>query len=216
METSAITSATSPMVGARPDDPNAMSSVDFMHLLVTELQNQDPLEPMSTTEMADQLSSMTMNEQLSEMAASLDEQLRMSQSINNTAMLGLVGRDVTVAGDEVHLADGGVTGSMLNASGAGTAEVEVHDANGGIVARYNVAVDAGLNRIDWDGLGFDGEALADGEYSLSVTVNDGDGNEVAAEVLMTGSVDGLRYEQGVAVVNVFGHEYYVSDIYQVS
>jgi flagellar basal-body rod modification protein FlgD len=216
METSAVTSATTPMVGAAADDPNTMSSVDFMHLLVTELQNQDPLEPMSTTEMSSQLSQMTMNEQLTEMAATMEENLAMSQSINNTGMLALVGREVTVAGDEVHVSDGQATGSMIHVAGGGTAAVEVRDAGGSVVASYHVDVDAGLNHIDWDGLDLDGDPAADGEYTVAVTVTDADGEEMAADVLMTGAVGGLRYEQGIAVVDVFGHEFYVSEIYQVS
>lgn len=216
MLTNAVTSSGAPIAGAQANDPNSMSSVDFMHLLVTELQNQDPLEPMSTTEMSNQLSQMTMNEQLTEMAATLEESLVMSQSINNTAMLGLVGRDVTVAGDQVVVDDGEVTGSMINAGGGGTAEVTVKDEGGNVVARYNVPVDAGLNAIDWDGLGLDDEPVGDGEYTIAVTVKDGDGNTIDADVLMTGDVEGLRYEQGVAIVSVFGHEFYVSEIYQVS
>jgi len=211
-----VTNAVTPVVGGVQDDPNSMSSTDFMHLLVTELQNQDPLEPMSTTEMSNQLTQMTMNEQLTEMNTTLQENLIMNQSINNTAMLGLVGHDVTVAGDELHVADGQVSGSMINSQGTGTAEVVILDDVGAEVARYMVDVENGLNDISWDGLDQSGNAVADGEYTVEVTVNDVDGAEVVAETLMTGGVQGLRYDQGVAVVSVFGTDYYVSEIYQVS
>jgi len=92
----------------------------------------------------------------------------------------------------------------------------VLDEDGAVVARYNEDVDAGLNAVNWDGLDADGNALPDGEYTVTVTATDREGNEVEAEVLMTGAVEGLRYEQGVAVVNVFGTEFFVSEIYQVS
>ncbi|MEZ4388757.1 MAG: flagellar hook capping FlgD N-terminal domain-containing protein [Candidatus Krumholzibacteriia bacterium] len=216
MSVTSVLNATGGVAGAVPDNPNTMTSTDFMHLLVTELQNQDPLEPMSTTEMSNQLSQMTMNEQLTEMAATMKENLLMNQSINNTGMLALVGQNVTVAGDEVHVADGEVSGTMINAAGPGTAEVVVLDENGAVVARYTETVDAGLNNVGWDGRGLDGEPVADGEYTVEVTVTDADGNDVTSEVLMTGPVQGLRYEQGMAVVNVFGTEFFVSEIYQVS
>ncbi len=216
MTVTSVLNGTSPVVGAVADNPSSMSSTDFMHLLVTELQNQDPLEPMSTSEMSSQLSQMTMNEQLTEMAATLEQNLMMNQSINNTAMLALVGQSVTVAGDEVHVADGQASGTMINAAGPGTAEVNVLDENGAVVATYYEEVDSGLNTINWDGLDADGNPVADGEYTVEVTVNDADGNKVNADVLMTGAVQGLRYEQGVAVVNVFGTEFFVSEIYQVS
>lgn len=216
MSVASVLNATGGVAGGVQEDPNTLSSTDFMHLLVTELQNQDPLEPMSTTEMSNQLTQMTMNEQLTEMGATMQENLRMSQSINNTAMLALVGQDVTVAGDEVHVQAGTATGTMVNVAGPGTVEVVVLDENGAEVARYIEDVDAGLNTVNWDGLGSDGEPVADGEYTVTVTATDRDGEELQAEVLMTGPVGGLRYEQGVAVVNVFGTEFFVSEIYQVS
>jgi len=216
MSVASVLNATGGVAGGVQEDPNTLSSTDFMHLLVTELQNQDPLEPMSTTEMSNQLTQMTMNEQLTEMGATMEENLRMSQSINNTAMLALVGQDVTVAGDEVHVRDGVASGTMVNAVAPGTVEVVVLDEDGAVVARYNEDVDAGLNAVNWDGLDADGNALPDGEYTVTVTATDREGNEVEAEVLMTGAVEGLRYEQGVAVVNVFGTEFFVSEIYQVS
>lgn len=216
MSVASVLNATGGVVGGVQEDPNTLSSTDFMHLLVTELQNQDPLEPMSTSEMSSQLTQMTMNEQLTEMGATMQENLRMSQSINNTAMLALVGQNVTVAGDEVHVQAGTASGTMVNVAGPGTVEVVVTDENGAEIARYVEDVDAGLNTVDWDGLGTDGEPVADGEYTVTVTATDRDGKEMEAEVLMTGPVGGLRYEQGVAVVNVFGTEFFVSEIYQVS
>lgn len=216
MPVTSVTNNATTVVGAVQDDPNSMSSTDFMHLLVTELQNQDPLEPMSTTEMSNQLTQMTMNEQLTEMNATLQENLLMSQSINNTSMLGLVGHDVTVAGDEVHVVDGQVSGSMIACEGSGTAEVIIRDADGAEVASYVVDVDAGLNDISWDGTDPGGNPLDDGEYTVEVAVTDLDGAEISADVLMTGAVGGLRYDQGVAIVNVFGTDYYVSEIYQIS
>ena len=47
-------------------------------------------------------------------------------------------------------------------------------------------------------------------------MTDADGESVDSSVLMTGAVGGLRYENGVAIVNVFGEEFYVSEIYQIS
>jgi flagellar basal-body rod modification protein FlgD len=211
-----VSKTTTPMLGAPQSGGNTLSSLDFMHLLVVELQNQNPLEPMSTTDMASQLSQMTMAQQLTEINQAMDANLTMSQSINNTGMLALVGRSVTVEGSEVHVIDGAVSGSMINSKAPGTATVVVKDADGNEVATYVKSVNAGLSELDWDGLLANGEPAADGVYSISVQVNDADAGDVESTVLMTGPVLGLRYDQGLAVVNVFGTEYFVSEIYQVS
>lgn len=216
MTVSSVARATSPIVGGQTSAGNELTSLDFMNLLVVELQNQNPLEPMSTTDMASQLSQMTMAQQLTEINQAMDANLLMSQSINNTAMLALVGRHVTVAGNEVRISDGAATGTMINCPGGGTATVTVRDADGNEVATYTRDVASGLTDLSWDGLRNNGETAADGTYSIDVTVKNADGDAVTATVLMTGPVGGLRYDQGLAVVNVFGKEFYVSEIYQVS
>lgn len=211
-----VAKATTPVLGAPAWSGNALSSLDFMHLLVVELQNQNPLEPMSTTDMASQLTQMTMAQQLTEINAAMEANVTMSQSINNTAMLALVGRSVTVAGNEVHVADGAVSGTMINSTAPGSATVRILDSDGNEVASYVRQVTAGLSELDWDGLLNNGESAGDGAYTVSVTVTDADGETVASTVLMTGPVRGLRYDKGLAVVNVFGQEFFVSEIYQVS
>lgn len=216
MTVSNVSLATTPTLGAPGRNGNSLSSLDFMHLLVVELQNQNPLEPMSTTDMAGQLSQMTMAQQLTEINAAMDANVMMSQSINNTAMLALVGRQVTVAGNNVEVSDGVATVSMLNANGPGTANVRVRDADGREVASYSQTVAAGLGELRWDGLLPDGTAAPDGTYTIEIQVTDLSGQPVEATALMTGPVSGLRYENGLAIVKVFGQEFHVSDIYQVS
>jgi len=216
MAVSAVGNATTSVVGGQERNPAEMSEIDFMNLLVAQIQNQDPLSPMDNAEFTGQITQFTMLDELSSLRAKMEEQLLMAQSINNTTMLQLVGRDVTVAGAEVQAAGGEVTGSGLFATAPGEARIEVKDSAGNVVATYTRDVDQGLNDIDWDGQTADGEAAADGEYTIEVTVTDPDGNPVDATVLMTAPVGGLRYENNIPVVSVFGQEFYVSDIYQVS
>ena len=217
MPVSAVETATTPVVGAPARDYSQINQIDFMNLLVAQIQNQDPLSPMDNAEFTSQITQFTMLDELAAMGSKLDESLVMAQSINNTAMLALVGRSCTVAGAEVHVAGGEASGNQLNATEPGTATVEVRNADGQVVATYFKTVDAGLNDIGWDGKLASGEDAPDGEYSLKVSmVNASNETVVGHTTLMTGAVQGLRYENGVAVVKVHGEEFYVSDIYQVS
>ncbi len=151
MPVSAIQTSTTPVVGGAYRDYTQMNDLDFMNLLVAQIQNQDPLSPMSNAEFTSQLTQFSMLEQMAGLGDKMDEQVLMSQAINNTAMLALIGRDVTVAGDGVTVTGGAVSRNMLNSAGAGTATVEVLDAAGNVVAEYTEPVDAGLNEISWDG-----------------------------------------------------------------
>ena len=66
------------------------------------------------------------------------------------------------------------------------------------------------------GLLDDGEMAPDGNYSVSITAENAGGDEFPVTTLMTGPVDGLRYDNNQAIVMVGEFEYYVSEIYKVS
>jgi len=210
-----ITDGTGPVIGQPERDYSEVSKLDFMTLLVAQIQNQDPTSPMDNAQFTEQITSFTMLDELTAMNEKLEESIMVGQSVNNTAMLALVGKDVTVAGDTVNLNNGSASENVVNTKGPGTAYVDVLDASGNVVDHYEVNVSGGLSNIDWDGVNDDGEAFADGQYTLDVKVTNS-GLEVPFELLKTGAVEGLRYENNVAVVMVGDQEYYVSEIYKVS
>ncbi len=213
--TAGITDGYGPVVGAAPRDYSQIDKLDFMQLLVAQIQNQDPLSPMDNSQFTGQITQFTMLEEMQVQSAKLDESLIMAQSINNTTMLGLVGKSVTVEGNGVSVAAGRVSETVVASSGPGNAVIEVTDANGRVVDTYPATVKQGLNTVTWDGKLADGTTVPDGDYTVSVKVTNGD-VEVPFTTLMTGPVQGLRYVNNVAVVMVGGREYYVSDIYKVS
>ena len=210
-----ITDGTGPVAGAAARDYSQIDKLDFMQLLVAQIQNQDPLSPMDNAQFTGQITQFTMLEEMQAQSGKLDESLAMAQSINNTAMLGLVGKSVTVEGNGVTVADGEASDTVLACAGPGQAVIEVTDSSGRVVRTYSKSVQQGLNTVGWDGTLDDGATAADGDYTVSVKVTNGD-TDVNFTTLMTGPVQGLRYVNGVAVVMVGGREYYVSDIYKVS
>jgi flagellar basal-body rod modification protein FlgD len=215
MPVQGITDGYGTVVGQPARDPSTVDKMDFMALLVAQIKNQDPLSPMDNAEFTSQITQFTMLDEMKSMNASLDENLLVGQTINNTAMLGLVGRSVTVEGNKVWLTGGEVSESVLAASESGTVLVEVTDETGHVVAAYQRSVDRGLNDITWDGKLENGESAPEGNYSISVTPA-ADSEDVVFTTLMTGPVEGLRYENNTAVVILGGVEYYVSEIYKVS
>jgi flagellar basal-body rod modification protein FlgD len=216
MSISGIQTSTTPVVGAADRDYTQMTDLDFMNLLVAQIQNQDPLSPMSNAEFTSQITQFSMLEQIAGLGNKMDQQVLMSQAINNTAMLSLIGRDVTVAGDQVTVDDGEVSPNMLNAAAAGTATVEVLDSTGAVIRTYEVRVNAGLNEISWDGKQADDSQAPNGEYKLRVKVKNPEGEEVVSAVLMTAAVEGLRFENNAAIVTVNGKDFQVADIFKVS
>ena len=207
-----------------------IDQTDFMQLLITQIQNQDPFDPLDNSEMVSQLNQFSMLDEMSTLNTKTDDMLLMSQSLNNTMMLDLVGRQVTVEGDQVqidlksHSDDEGNTVyetpdasrfSFSSASG-GTATITLIDEAGVNRGTFTMAATAGLNEVDWESLisGNDADNF-DGRYTVEVDLVSSNGVAVDTQTFMTLPVDSIRYENNIGVVEVGGSEFYVSQIYQV-
>jgi flagellar basal-body rod modification protein FlgD len=203
------------VVGAPERDYSQVGKLDFMNLLVAQIKHQDPLSPMDNTEFTSQITQFTMLEEIQTLATKLDDNILVGQSINNTAMLNLVGRHVSVEGNHTWVEDEEASESFVTVGKSATATIEVVDAHGDVVDTYQRDLVKGRNDITWDAVLPDDEAAPDGEYTLRVEVEK-DGASVPFVTLMTGPVTGLHYEDNLAVIEVGGEEFYVSEIYRIS
>jgi flagellar hook assembly protein FlgD len=149
------------------------------------------------------------------MNQNMEQDMSYSQSLNNTMMLSIVGRTASVVSDGVDVSEGTAATSRLEVGSNGVATVEVKNAAGEVVASYTESVDSGWNDLTWDGLLGDGEQADDGNYTLSVTVEDAAGNEIQSQLYATGLVQSIRFENNLAVLSVNGHDYYASEIAEV-
>ncbi len=216
MPIAGITDGTGAVLGQASRDYSQINKLDFMTLLVAQIKNQDPTSPMDNAQFTSQLTQFSMLEQLETMSSALEDNVAVGTAINNTAMLALVGRNVTVAGNDVSMSGGTASESVIAAGANGRATIKVTDANGRVVRTYEQDVTKGLNTVTWDGRTDDGAVAADGKYTISTEVKDASGAAVTFTNLMTGAVTGLRYSDNQAIVMVNGEEYFVSEIYKVS
>jgi len=211
-----VTDATSGSTATGTQLSTAQQSQDqFLQLLVTQIQNQNPLDPMSNEEFTSQLTQFSMLEQLETLNANSTQEMGYSQSLNNTMMLSLVGKQASVTGDGVTVNEGTAGTTRLDSAGAGNATVQVLDADGEVVRTFVRGVDAGWNDLTWDGRLDNGEPAEDGDYTLAVTVADAAGEELDHELYESGRVDSIRFENNLAVLSVNGRDYYASEIAEV-
>jgi flagellar basal-body rod modification protein FlgD len=216
MEVQGVTNNPGVVLGAQSTDPNDLDKVDFLNLLIAQIKHQDPLSPMDNQEFISQLTQFTNIDQLTAINDKLEDSMTLTQSLNNTMMLELVGKNVTVLGDNVELGGGVASTSHLQVASAGQATVRVIDAYGQEVASFTVPVTAGLNEFTWDGKTADGDPAPDGRYSLRVSVTDEAGNDVASSLYMSGPVESLRFVNNVGVVGVAGQEFTVAEILEIN
>ena len=164
----------------------------FLKLLVTQLRNQDPLNPLDnaqvTTQLA-QLSTVSGINKLNDSVAALSASFAASQYVQATA---LVGHDVVVpGGGKISLAEGKAAYGIVLAAPATKVTVTIANAAGGIVRTLELgARPGGASMLTWDGKSDAGAACADGAYTVSVKAVAG-ANAVTADPLTVGRVTGI-------------------------
>jgi flagellar basal-body rod modification protein FlgD len=186
---SALNPAT-PAAGSKPNAFEAGSAERFLKLLVTQMQNQDPLNPADnaqiTSQMA-QINTVSGIETLNTTVEGLNSRFAQLQSLQGAS---LVGRDITVAGDKLAFtSDAGIGGFDL-ASPADRVKVEVLAANGRVVDTLELGpANPGLNGFAWQ----PGEKAlptpADG-YRFRVTATQGS-TAVEAKPMMRDRVEAI-------------------------
>jgi flagellar basal-body rod modification protein FlgD len=186
----ADSSATPPAANA-PSAAVDDASQRFLTLLVSQLQNQDPLNPLDNAEITSQLaqlSTVTGVNKINDTLTTLSTSLNANQYMQSA---GLVGHDIVVAGNQVQVADGaGRLGYALKAD-ADTVTVTIKDAAGAVVR----TIDAGggkadVHFVDWDGKDNSGKAVTDGTYTFDVTASAKKAS-VDTTALTVGHVSGL-------------------------
>jgi len=173
----------------------------FLTLLVTQLQNQDPLNPMDnaqvTTQLA-QISTVSGINQLNATVAALGASMGVTQSLQAAS---LVGHNVVVGGHSLDLVTGSAagataTGGVSLASDADQVNVTISDATGSVVRTLDLgAQKAGNQFFDWDGKTDSGSTAADGQYTFTVTATAA-GKAVTADPLMQARVEGVSASAG--------------------
>jgi flagellar basal-body rod modification protein FlgD len=188
--TSSTTSATS--VQAQQDR--------FLKLLVTQMKNQDPLNPMDNAEITSQmaqLSTVTGIEKLNETLAAFTK----AQAFQSVDMIG---HYVLAPGEHMDLASGTALGGVELASGADAVTVKVFDANGNLVSTLDLGeMDAGVNAFTWDGKNNAGTAAADGSYTFTVEAKLNDA-AVTASSLAVGKVQSVLMDDLGPALSVSG------------
>ena len=186
----------------------------FLKLLTTQMQAQDPLNPMDNTQFVAQLSQFTSLERLEGMSQSLNT-LAMSTASNTSAqMVSFIGKHLdlprsTLTLDPALYAPNTHTPARLELKeDVSQVTISVKNAEGKIVrtiemGRHNADEDL---PISWDGLDDQGAPLPKGNYSLTVEALNEEGDRVDAQLITTRRVTGVSFEGGIPRLEIEGLE----------
>jgi flagellar basal-body rod modification protein FlgD len=173
---------------------NTMNQADFLKLLTTQLQTQDPTNPLDNSQFVSQLaqfsqlaSTQDLNTSLNNLSSQITSSLQTSQVLGSA---GLVGRHVLVPSASLSYA-GSALGGAVGVTGA-TANVQVVIKNGAgkVVRTLDLGTQvAGLARFSWDGMDDSGKPVPPGDYGVTAADVGGD----ALSTYVDGTVSGVGY-----------------------
>lgn len=178
----------------------------FLRLLTTQLQHQDPLNPMENSEFVAQLAQFSSLEQLQGLSSGMESLYMVNMSMNNAALTGLIGKDVVATGDTFHYAGAGDEAVHFDAAtSASTATVTITNEDGVVVASKDIgAIPAGDGSWTWDGKDQNGEVCPEGDYTFTVEAKDVNGDTVEVTEQMVGRIDGMDLSSGSPMLTIDG------------
>jgi flagellar basal-body rod modification protein FlgD len=187
----------------------------FLKLLTTQMQNQDPLNPMDTSQYTQQLVQYSQVEQTVQQTGTLKDILTRLTSQDMAQASSYIGKQASFNSTSANLGAKPAEWNWTAGSGASSLTATVTDASGHIVATRPIDP-ATKGQFSWDGMRDDGTKAASGTYSLAVKALDGSGGDVATTVNALGVVDGVSATNGVVSVSVGGATYPATQLLGVS
>ena len=174
----------------------------FLNLLVTQLQNQDPLEPLKANEFTNQLVQFSGVEQQLSTNSKLDELVALQGNSQAATAAVYVGKDVTAESDQLVLQDSKARFAYELEGEAANAVARISDASGEVVRTLNLETAAGRHEVTWDGEDQQGAALPDGAYSLDITAADAADRPVESSTMTIGTATGFELRDGGVILNL--------------
>jgi flagellar basal-body rod modification protein FlgD len=197
----ANTSSTSSSTSAAGTSKTAAAATEdrFLKLLVAQMQNQDPLNPMDNAQVTSQMAQINTVDGITKLNAAVQGLATQFGQLQALQGAGLVGRDVAVAGDRLAIGEDGVgRGAFDLASAAGQVRLELLSSRGTVLATQELgAASAGRNHFEWPATGHDD---TDGLRFRIVAANGGTG--VAATSLALDRVDSVSANGGTLTLQL--------------
>jgi len=182
-----------------PQNPNSqVSQQQFLTLLLTQMQNQSPLDPTDGTEFMAQLAQFSSLEQMTQLNVGLDILAGGLNGLVGNQAVDYIGKEVQFTGDTIQLREGGANLQYELGGEASSVTIEIKDSNGNVVRtieQRNVA--SGEHSYTWDGRTDEGDEASEGNYTFSITAQNAEGETVASRTWGTGRVDAVVLRDGV-------------------
>ena len=181
-----------------------MDTDAFLKLFIAQIQYQDPLAPQDTGDMLSQISQLTQVEQSYNTATALNNLLTAQSNSLALSSVGLIGKDIVALGEYLNF-DGSNPVELSYQKTAATTgtTLTIKNESGQVVRTIDLgSQEVGDATYQWDGKDAQGNVLAAGAYSFSISGTDALGETQQATTYTTGRADGVTFNNGVAYITI--------------
>jgi flagellar basal-body rod modification protein FlgD len=186
----------------------------FLQLLTTQLQHQDPTSPLDPNQFTQELVQFASVEQQINTNTSLSTMISLQQTQQAAAALTFLGATVAVSGSTTQLANGTANWSYSTSQPA-TATINITNASGQVVYSTSQAVQPGPQTFTWNGVDSQGNTWPSGPYTISVSAVDANNQNVPVTTGVQGVVTGVNLSQSPPTLTVGGQSYALNQVTQV-
>jgi flagellar basal-body rod modification protein FlgD len=204
--TTPAATASSASSAASATSANALTALsgnfnDFLSLLTTQLQNQDPTSPLDTSQFTSELVEFTGVEQQINTNASLTSLIQATQGTEVIQASALTGKQVTVNSSNLALQDGAASINYTT-PGAEPVTITVSNSAGTAIKTTQVNATSGANTWSWDGTSDSGVQEPDGSYAVTVNGTAASGASAALPFTVNGTATGVTNTNGTVNLNI--------------
>ena len=175
----------------------------FLKIFLSQMQHQDPLDPMKGTDFTSQLAQFSSLEQLFNVNANLQSLQTASGNASRYRAMDFCGKQVSAKGNQLSLGQDGSAKGAFQLQGQADCTVQVTDSAGNGIRSISLGVlAAGQHAFSWDGRDASGNRIASGTYSFFVNATNGTGSPVLADTMVTGKVTRVNLEGASPILYV--------------
>ncbi len=201
-----ITGDTASSLGSLSPNSEVLGKEDFLLLLVAQLSNQDPLNPMDGQQFAAQLAQFSSLEQLIGIGDTLAQNGELNgllaQSINSGVAAGLIGKEIEAEGHDLFVTEGKASGVRYElGEAAANLVIEIKNEADQVIRTIDLGRRSkGDHVFNWDGKDADGNDVANGKYSIDVKATTESGSDVSTRTFMQGVAERITFgPEGILV-----------------
>jgi flagellar basal-body rod modification protein FlgD len=191
---------------------NSLGQDEFMKMLIAQLQNQDPLNPMDGKDFAAQLAQFSSLEQLNNLNTTMSSLPTYLKSFSNAQMVSMIGNDAIAKGNIINVS--GATTNIVYSlpSDIQSGIIKIYDESGMLVGTAQIGSQkTGINSISWNT-----SKVNIGKYTFEISAVDKNGATVAANTLISGKVTGAAFKDNEAYLTINGQEVAFSNVIAIN